>query len=760
MGMERRLWLLDVATEVEEGQPVVWLWCKDEPGLTKVVKKRYNPSFYLLSENLEEGERVLRGQGVEPERVKRLLRGKPVEALRIQLDAENLEHMAHKLVKNLRDAELYEEDIRVSTKFLLELSLRPSSWILLRGRERKEKETDLIEAEEIKMGEEAASPNLRVLAIDPLYLSERGSPKPERDPVILISIVTSEGQKTQLEGGEKKILEEFLRFVREYDPDVLVGFGLNRLHWNYLMERAKRSGLRLEVGRLGSEPHTSIYGHVSIRGRLNIDLEDMARDTPELTVETLEEFAEYLGIRHRFDVVEEWELAKKWRETPDMVKRYSMQRAETILKCYEALRDFIFSLSELTGMPADYVLTASTGFRVENYLMYLAVRRGELIPKRREERHVSYSGGLVKAPKPGLHEDVAVVDFRSMYPSLMIKYNISFDTLSEEGENVAPNGYRFKAAPEGFLPHALRTLLEERRRIQGRLREVERDSVEARVLDARQRAVKLIANAIYGYTGWMGARWYSREVAEATTAWGRQVITEAMKKAEELGMQVIYSDTDSLFLQNHRNKLDKLLKWIEEDLRLEAKVEKIYKRIIFTEAKKKYAGIDEERRLEIVGLEAVRGDWSRIAREAQRETVRTLLETGSPSEALQAARRYIKKIMRREVEPRKLILWRQITRSLDEYEATQPHIVVARQLVQGGWRIQPGDKVGYLIVQGKGPLYTRAKPYFEVKKDEIDWEYYLEKQVSAACMRVLSVVGVKPGELRKVGVSTSLTDFL
>ena len=498
---------------------------------------------------------------------------------------------------------------------------------------------------------------------------------------------------------------------------------------------------------------------MSLRGRINIDLEEMARDIPELTVETLEEFVSYLGIEQEFDVVEEYELAEQWREDPEQVKRYSMQRAEALLKAYEALRDFIFSLSELTGMPADYILTASTGFRVENYLMHLAVKAGELIPKRKEIGHVTYPGGLVKTPKPGLHTNVAVVDFRSMYPSLMIKYNISFDTLSDEGENIAPNGYRFKASPEGFLPHALKTLLKERRSIQERLRMLPRDSVEARVLDARQRAVKIIANAIYGYTGWIGARWYSREVAEATTAWGREVINSSIEKAQELGMTVIYSDTDSLFLKNFENKIDKLMNWIEKDLELEAKVEKIFSRIIFTEAKKKYAGLTKDGRIEITGLEAVRGDWSMAAREAQREVIEVLLRTGSLSEALRKAREHVRKLMRRETPLKKLIIWRQITRPLDEYSATQPHIVVARRLIEEGWRIQPGDKVGYIITSGSGPLYRRVKPYFEVKPEEVDWSYYIDKQVAAACARVLAPLGVKVEQIKSLAGEASLTDF-
>jgi len=758
--MGLRLWLLDLASELEEGRPSIWFWLKGVDGSTWILRRRYTPSFYLVGD-LDKAIPILGSEGLKFERCGRRIRGKPIEALKVYVDREDLDSYAARLLKRVGGLAVYEDDIRLTTKYLLETGLKPSSWIEARP-------TRISEVDGIKVLEDAAlevfeeplpPPPLRTMAIDFIFFGEKGSARPDRDPVRLISLCFDDGSKLQIEGEEHEILRSLVEVVKERDPDIIVGFATNRVQWSFVQQRCERLGIKLALGRLGAEPRTSVHGHVSIRGRLNIDLEDMAREIPELTVETLEELVDYLGIGARFDTVEEHELADRWRSDREAVKRYSMQRAEAILRAYEAVRDFIFSLSELTCMPADYVLSASAGFRVESYLMTLAVRIGELIPKRAEVVHVSYPGGLVKSPITGIHEDVAVIDFRSMYPSLMIKYNISFDTLDEDGENVAPNGYRFRASPEGFLPRALRVLLEERRRIQERLRLVEEGSVGARVLDARQRAVKIIANAIYGYTGWAGARWYTREVAEATTAWGREVINSTIRKAEELGMTVIYSDTDSIFLKNYEGRLEKLLEWIERDLGLEAKLEKIFKRIVFTEAKKRYAGITSDGRIEVVGLEAIRGDWSGIAREAQRETVKTLLETGDLHQALMKAREYVRLLRRGEIDLRKLIIWRQITRPLSEYEATQPHIVVAKMMISEGWRIQPGDKVGYIVVRGSGQLYSRVKPYFKVSRDEVDWGYYIEKQVVPACGRILESVGIRSETISEMGESTLMEFF-
>lgn len=727
-------------------------------GSTWLARVRYTPSFYLVGD-LDRAAGLLEAEGLRFERRPRRIRGRPVEALRVYVDREDLEDYVEGLLGRMPGLEAYEDDVRIMVKYLMDSGLRPCSWLEVDGLEAGVGDgVRVLECRGIRESNEAPPPTLKAVALDPVIFGEKGSPRAERDPIRLITLQFDDGRRVQLEGDEAEIIRSFISIMRELDPDIIVGFGLNRFQWSYLAERAKVLGVRLAVGRLGAEPRMSVHGHVSIRGRLNIDLGDMAKDIPELTVESLEEFVRYLGIGAKLDTIEGYELGDSWEHDRARVREYSMQRAEAILKAFNAVREFVFSLSELTGMPADYVLTASAGFRVESYLMRLAPRVGELIPRKAEIAHISYPGGLVKEPVEGMHEDVAVLDFRSMYPSLIIKYNISFDTLSDDGENVAPNGHRFRAKPEGFLPAALKALLEERGRIQERLRAAAPGSVEARILDARQRAVKIIANAIYGYTGWSGARWYSREVAEATTAWGREVITSTIRKAEELGMKVIYSDTDSVFLKNYREKLEKLMEWIEMELGLEAKLEKVFKRIIFTEAKKRYAGMTADGEIEVVGLEAVRGDWSGIAREAQYETVKALLETGDPGQALKKAREYVQALRSRQVDLKKLIIWKQITRPLSEYSATQPHVVVAKQLMSEGWRIQPGDMVGFIVTAGSGPLYSRARPYFKVSRDEVDWGYYVEKQVVAACGRILEAVGIKVEKILESGERT-LIDF-
>src|SRR5208337_1584246 len=204
---------------------------------------------------------------------------------------------------------------------------------------------------------------------------------------------------------------------------------------------------------------------------------------------------------------------------------------------------------------------------------------------------------------------IVVLDFTSMYPNLMRNYNLSPDTLLSPNEKIPHDEvfvipdvkHRFRKSPDGLYRLALSNLLTERASIRTELSRLDSESSRYKELAEREKAIKVIANACYGYAGWTGARWYVREVAESATALGRVTITKTVSKANELGLQVIYGDTDSIFVQNHPEKIERLLEWAKIDLDLEVRPARVYSRVLFTEAMKRYAGLMEDGSLDIVG---------------------------------------------------------------------------------------------------------------------------------------------------------------
>jgi DNA polymerase I len=295
------------------------------------------------------------------------------------------------------------------------------------------------------------------------------------------------------------------------------------------------------------------------------------------------------------------------------------------------------------------------------------------------------------------------------------------------------------------------------------MRKTTHNSVEYRVLDARQKAVKVITNASYGYAGWIGARWYNKPVAEAATAWGRYTIMTAIKMAEETGLKVVYGDTDSIFIEQEPQKIQKLSMEIGEKLGLEIKPDKVYTRIFFTEAKKRYAGLLPDGELDIVGLEVIRGDWAIVAKKAQEKVLEIVLREQSPKKAARYVQQFIDELRQKKVPYRDLIIWKTLTKPIEEYEIKASHVEAAKMLKDKGWELTVGDKVGYVVVVGTGRLYERIKPYTFASYGEVDMEYYVTKQVVPAAARVLESFGITEEQLLAGGIkekeSKKLTEF-
>ena len=786
-------WLLDVNYEVVDDGVEIRLWGVSDSGeRVLVIDRNFVDYFYAVVEKSEDVTRVVEeiknkkySAIVRLEVAERRFFGKPAKAVKVY--CKNPEAMP-KCARALRDLEgvkdCLEDDIRFSMRYMIDNGVVPCAWHEVEVIE----ETGLSDVQVDKVYvakmppksiEKAEPPQLRILGFTMVCYSKEGTPKPERNPVVMISVATDSGAEKQFVADEDKndkpVLESFIDWIREFDPDIIVGYGTNSGDWPYLVERCKRLGLHLYADRTKTEPHTSIYGHVSISGRANLDLSDYAEEFPEVKVKSLENLADYLGIMKTEErvLVEDMELADYWddKKKRGILKSFSMDNAHSVIGITRAVLDFGLQLSSLVGLPLDHVGTAAAGFRVEWFLIKRTHKIGELVPKRIEQPYRPYAGAIVLNPKPGLHDDIADLDFKSMYPNIMIRYNLSPDTYVSPEEPEPTSGvfeapevkHRFRKEPAGFYKEALSYLISVRSGIRLRMKQLRAESAEFRVLNARQKAVKVITNAMYGYAGWIAARWYVKQVAEAATAWGRHTILGAIEMAEKAGLQVVYGDTDSIFVKNEQEKVEKLLKDVEEKLGLEIGIGKVYLRIFFTEAKKRYAGLLPDGTLDIVGLEVMRGDWAMVAKKVQEKVLEIILKDQSPKKASEYVREFIYDLRQKHVAYRDLIIWKTLTKSPDEYEVKAAHVEAARMLKEKGWELAVGDKVGYVVVAGSGRLYERVKPYMLASYDEVDVEYYVSKQVVPAAARVLESFGITEEQLLASKMeskdSKRLTDF-
>jgi DNA polymerase I len=791
--MKISFWLLDINYEVKDNGAETWLWGVETTGKrVLIIDRDFLDYFYAVLNEGADSSRVIEEIKSEKhlpiekiETVERKLFGKPVKAVKVYCKDPDAMSKCAKALRNIEGVnDCLENDIRFSMRYLIDNNVVPCGWHEVDVVEEKssmEVHVDHVyEAKsKPKLLEKSDAPKLKILGFTTTYYSKEGSPKPNRNPVIGISVATSQGETKEFwakeDNDDKPLLEAFVACFRDFNPDVVVGYGVNGNDWPYLTDRCKQLGLHLYVDRTKTEPHTSSYGHVSITGRANVDLSDYADEFPEVKVKTLENLADYLGIMKIESriLIEDVEVANYWDDKTkrQMLKRFSLDNARCVIGIAEAILDFAMQLSNLVSLPLDHVGAAAAGFRVEWFLAKRTPESGELIPKRIEQPYRPYPGAIVLEPKPGLHENVIALDFKSMYPNIMINYNLSPDTYVPPKEPEPLGGvyeapevkHRFRKEPPGFYKQALSELIEVRNKIRSRMKTADAKSPRHRVLDARQKAVKVITNAMYGYAGWTGARWYMKPVAEAAAAWGRHTIASTIKMAENEGLNVVYGDTDSIFAKNEPEKIDKLLVEVKEKLGLEISRDKMYVRIFFTEAKKRYAGLLPDGQLDIVGLEVMRGDWAAVAKKVQEKVLEIVLKEQSPAKAAKFVQDFIYELRQKRVAYRDLIIWKTLAKPAEEYAVKAAHIEAARMLREKGWELAVGDKVGYVIVSGSGRLYERVKPYMFATYDEVDIEYYATKQVVPAAARVLASFGITEEQLlsneTKEKGSKKLTDF-
>ncbi|HEX4920767.1 MAG TPA: DNA-directed DNA polymerase, partial [Candidatus Bathyarchaeia archaeon] len=679
-------------------------------------------------------------------------------------DPSQMERVARETLRKLGAAATYEEKLRQAIKYQNDYGIKPCQWYEVdtvpSSVDPKKYAVDetLVTKDHPKPTSKEEPPKLDLFAFSILSVSRTGSPSAVRDPVQVVAWTTnreSSGVHQTKDDSDNETIREFGNIFLKNNPDFVLSYEGNSVTWPYLGKRADKTKTILKVGRDGGPPHQSLYGHYSLIGRANVDLSNFAEDLYEVKNKSLENVAKYLGITTSDEKqIDETSYYSYWsnlelRKT--LVKQIQVQ-ADTILKIGVEAIDYVIQISALTGLPPDQVIAAATGFRVDNYLMMETHALGQLIPNRLEQPIIPYRGAIVLEPKVGLHEKVASVDFSSMYPSLMIKYNISPDTLVRDGETkdtfeVPEVKHRFRRRPDGFYRIVLTKLIQARKTTKTELKQTLQGSQRYTLLRAREKAIKVTTNAVYGYAGWAGARWYSREVAESAAALGRDTISRAISIARNLGLTVYYGDTDSVFVNYDPKLVQRLQEEIERELGLEINLSEIYSRILFTEAKKKYAGLRSDGQLDVVGLEAVRGDWSILAREIQSNVLRMVLEDANPSRATSYVRDLTSDLKSKNLPLSVYVIWKTLTKPPGEYEVNAPHVEAARKMSKDGWAVSTGDKVGFVITRKPGKLYQKAEPHYRATVDEIDYDYYTHNQILPSALRILEILGVSEDQL-------------
>ncbi len=288
---------------------------------------------------------------------------------------------------------------------------------------------------------------------------------------------------------------------------------------------------------------------------------------------------------------------------------------------------------------------------------------------------------------------------------------------------------------------------------------------------ARSQALKDLANSFYGYLGFSVARWYNIECAESTTAWGRQYIMNVIEQARKEGFQVVYSDTDSIFLTLSGKTHEDAKAFVERVNRdlpglMELDYEGYYPAGLFVSvktseagAKKKYALINPKGQLKIVGFETVRRNWSPIARDTQRKVLEILLTERKPEHALQFLKGIIDDLKQNKFALEAVVIHTQLSKDISEYESAGPHVAAAQRMQELGQPVGPGVLIRYVVTKGKGRIRDKVKLLEEANQSDYDPDYYISNQILPGVERIFTVFGIDVNDYFTEKAQSNLSKF-
>jgi DNA polymerase II len=560
---------------------------------------------------------------------------------------------------------------------------------------------------------------------------------------------------------ERAALDAFCARVKQFDPDVLTGWNVIDFDLTVLQRVAVRVNhpfsLGREPGALRLRKAEGYFGsgQASIPGRLVLDGIDLLRGAfvrmdeyslDAVAREVLGEGKTVAGeVRDRIaEIMHNYE-----QDLPAfaLYARTDARLAFDIVGKLDLIR-LAFARSQLTGMTPDRVAASIASF---DFLYLTELNRlGTVAPTVRMDdarTHAAQQGGHVLEPVTGLHRNVWVFDFKSLYPSIIRTLNIDplsyVERPSPGADLIQTAGGAFGRAP-AILPRMLDELFPRR------------EAAKQAGDSVASHAIKILMNSFYGVLGAPSCRFYNTALVNAITGTGRELLLWSKAWFEAAGFTVLYGDTDSLFVQSGAESPDaareqgrdlaaklnrELVRYIDGrwrvESRLELEFEKLYLKLFLPRARhstrgasKRYAGLlgganaDD---VEFVGMEVVRRDWTALAKQVQRELYQRLFADQSVDVYLADV---VKKVRNGELDAA-LVYRKNLRKDTEEYTATTPpHVVAARKSTQ-----PPGRLISYVMTTaGAEPLDNVRHP--------LDREHYVMKQVKPVAEPVLATLGL------------------
>ncbi len=413
----------------------------------------------------------------------------------------------------------------------------------------------------------------------------------------------------------------------------------------------------------------------------------------------------------------------------------------------------VFEMARVTGLPLQDAARLSPGTGISSMQFITAMREGILVPYRKHQAETPKTaleliradmGGMVYQPIIGLHKDVAGIDFVSMYPGIMVHFNISPETQRAK-DDLTP-----AAGEPGLIPKTLKPLLLKRLALKSSLAKLLKYDARRQSYKARSTAEKWLLITCFGYLGYKNARFGRIEAHEAVTAYGREALLRAKEVAEDLGFEVLHMYVDGLWVQKENlanpSNFDELLEVIREHTGIPIALDGIYKWVVFLPSKlnsrvpvpNRYFGVFQNGEIKVRGIEARRSDTPPFIVTMQMDMLEILARAPSADdlpEYIPLASALVEKKIRDLREGRipleDLLITQKLSRELKSYRSPSPAARAALQLVDAGKHISAGQSVRFLYTRGKPSVYAwGVDKDFDKRKIDISGYQKLIKRAS------------------------------
>jgi len=751
----------------------IYLYGRLENNQSFLTISQFNPYFFIKTKYLNRSKRLSNLEDKQTD-LTNLTNFQKEKVTKITLNFPQEVPKLRSLFEE-EGIECYEADIRFSQRFLIDKKIQGS--LNIEGDYELGQDIDRIYKEPDLSPVRYNPDNLKIISLD-IETSLDGK------KLYCISLYSDKYQKSFIVSkrkfknaiscpDEETLLENFQKALILEDPDIITGWNVIDFDLNFLKKKFKEHHIPYILGRDNTQTKLHIQSNffrdskADVTGRQVLDglslLKTSFIKVKDYKLETVA--LNILGKKKLIAQEDKTKIDIIYKEDPEHLLKYNLLDAQLV---YEILNkskilELTILRSLLTGMPLDKVSASIASF--DSLYLKKARDRKLVCPSGKfSEKPSPITGGYVMESKPGIYNNILVLDFKSLYPSVMSTFNIdpaSFLGKKKEKNSIkSPNNVYFRNE-QGIVPEIIKTLLEEREKARKQKNELARYSI------------KILLNSFFGIMASPSCRFFNMDFANAITHFGQHILKLTKKKIEEINFEVIYQDTDSCFINTNttsETKANKIGKEIESYINkfykdhikkeykresfLELEFEKNYIRFLMPKtrsgekgAKKRYAGllkINEKEKIDIVGMEAKRADWTEAAQIFQKEILNRIFHK---KEISNFVKKFINDINKGKYDE-KLVYRKQIRKELEKYvKITPPHVKAARQL----------DKLESNIIEYY--ITTNGPEPKQLLKHKLDYDHYINKQIKPLAETVLTFFNLNFDDLIKGSKQVSLFSY-